>query len=195
MSYDGAANFPAASKALPVVLCPADAVTPRVPGSPYGATNYAANAGTTGSLTAADGVFFTGSAVRLTDIRAGASNVAFFGERLLGDGPGGADPRRGFVELPGATDPTPAACAAATPTNRERGAKWVFGNLANTLYTHTVPPNAADPDCTNAAQQRGRTAAGSGHPGGVNTAFGDGGVRFVGGDVDAAVWLAMGRRE
>lgn len=87
--YDGAVNYPAATTSVRFLLCPSDAAD-RVPGSPYGATSYAANAGSgavaAGSLSAADGVFYQGSTVRFTDLFDGSSNTAAFSERLLGDG-------------------------------------------------------------------------------------------------------------
>src|SRR4051812_313432 len=65
--YDGARNFPAATTAVKVFLCPADPTGGHVPGSPYAATSYAACAGSgtvaSGSLMGADGVFFQSSAV------------------------------------------------------------------------------------------------------------------------------------
>lgn len=193
--YDGAANFPAAATVMKVFVCPSDPAGGRVTGSPYGATNYAANAGSgtvrSGHLLDSDGVFFLGSAVRLTDIPDGTSNTAAFGERPLG----GDDPARVMIELTGGTDPTPAACGSpAAPRNAERGAKWIVGNYGNTLYNHADPPNPPAPDCTNATQQKGRMAARSRHPGGVNILFCDGGVRFVRDGIDTATWQAIGTR-
>ena len=193
-AYPGAANFSAATVPVPTFLCPADAVAPRVPGSPFGATNYAGNAGSgRGPIAQSDGVFGTGSAVRILDIPDGTSATALFAERTLGDG-AGATPGRGVVELPGVAAPTAFACAGISPANRQRGEKWVFGNLLYTLYNHDATPNAGTPDCTNATQQSGSFAARSTHPGGVNVAFADGGVRRVEHGVDAGVWRAMASR-
>ena len=44
-TYDGSANYPAATTTVKTFLCPADPAGERVPGLPYGATSYAANAG------------------------------------------------------------------------------------------------------------------------------------------------------
>ena len=52
-TYDGSANYPAATTVVKTFLCPADPAGDRVPGSPYGATSYAANAGS-GKLCAAN---------------------------------------------------------------------------------------------------------------------------------------------
>src|SRR4051794_31620649 len=87
-------------------------------GSAYGATNYAANAGSgavaLGSLTDADGVFYLGSAVRIADSADGISRTAAFGERALG--PGGTAmciPRRSILQRPAGSDPTTAGCDSA----------------------------------------------------------------------------------
>ena len=194
--YDGSANFAAASTPLKVLLCPADPLGPRVPGSQYGATSYAGNAGSGahgGSLYDADGVFYTGSQVKLTDITDGTSNTALFAERLLGDGPGGTDPQRGMIELAGNADTTPQSCIGAA-ANRQRGEKWIFGNYGNTLYNHALPPNAREPDCTNATQQRGRFTARSVHSSGVQVALCDGSVRFVRDAILPQTWAALSTR-
>lgn len=199
--YDGARNYVATTSRLKVFLCPADPANGVIAGSEYGATTYAGNAGSgsaSGSLTSADGVFFLGSTVRIEDITDGSSSTAAFGERTLGAGatrppsdPG--DPTRAMRELPGATDPTAAACTAG-PWNHDRGSKWAVGNYGNTLYNHALPPNAPDYDCMNMTQQKGRAGARSRHGGGVTVLFCDGSVRFVRDSVAWPLWQALATR-
>jgi prepilin-type processing-associated H-X9-DG protein len=175
-----------------------------VPGGAYGGTNYAANAGSgaaSGSLTAADGVFFLGSAVRLEQILDGTSMTAAFSERPLGEGTGrtgaeAGDPRRAMREFPGG-DPTVTACdpAASGAWNHERGAKWIVGNYGNTLYNHAMTPNPPARDCLNATQQKGVMGARGYHPGGVNLLRCDGSVGYVADRVGAGAWQAMGTRQ
>jgi prepilin-type processing-associated H-X9-DG protein len=55
-------------------------------------------------------------------------------------------------------------------------------------------PNAAEWDCMNATQQKGRMAARSEHPGGVNVLYCDGSVAALQDDVDFAVWQAAATR-
>jgi prepilin-type N-terminal cleavage/methylation domain-containing protein/prepilin-type processing-associated H-X9-DG protein len=203
-NYDGARNRPAAVAVASVLLCPSDAVQGRVSGSEYGATNYAACAGSgaeVGSLTDADGVFFLGSKVRIKDIADGTSNTAAFSERPLGEGEGGVAGDAGGVvrailEFPVATDPTEPACASvgSGEWNYQRGAKWIVGNYGNTLYNHALPPNSSAWDCMNATQQKGRMAARSEHAGGVNVLYCDGSVASVRDEIDLAVWNAAATR-
>ncbi len=65
-----------------------------------------------------------------------------------------------------------------------RGAKWVNGHYADSLYNHFLRPNAADPDCHNGFHNFAITNARSNHTGGVNVALCDGSVRFVSENVD-----------
>jgi len=191
--YDGVRNAEAATSSVKMFVCPSDRSNGSVPGSAFGATNYAANAGSGsngGSLTQAGGVFFLGSAVRLTDIADGSSTTAAFSERTLG----GLDAGRRMRELPGGTDPTAMACDGSGVWNDERGAKWIVGNYGNTLYNHAMPPNAPSWDCLNATQQKARMSARSSHAGGVNVLFCDGGVRFVRDGVAGGVWRATATR-
>jgi prepilin-type processing-associated H-X9-DG protein len=196
--YSGARNYPAAVTPVKVFACPTDPAAGRVPGSTYGGTNYAANTGSGtngGNLVAADGLFFTTSAIRFTDITDGTSHTALFTERPLGGGAGDTDPRRVMAELPGATDPNPAACAGSSAVwNAERGAKWIVGNYGNTLYNHADGPNPPRPDCTNATQQKGRMAARGNHAGVVTVAFADGSVRGVSVAINPEAWRALGTR-
>ncbi|VTT98745.1 Prepilin-type N-terminal cleavage/methylation domain-containing protein OS=Singulisphaera acidiphila (strain ATCC BAA-1392 / DSM 18658 / VKM B-2454 / MOB10) GN=Sinac_6750 PE=4 SV=1: N_methyl: SBP_bac_10 [Gemmataceae bacterium] len=197
--HDGTRNLAAATTAVRIFACPADATGGRVPGSSYAGTSYAACAGSganSGLLATADGVFFLGSGLRLEDITDGTTNTAAFSERLVGEGgPGPGDPRRAMLELPGSGDTTAATCVPAGGTwNTDRGAKWILGNYGNTLYNHADLPNPAGPDCLNATQQKGRLAARSAHSGGVNVLACDGGVRFVGDAVSLPAWQPLATR-
>jgi prepilin-type N-terminal cleavage/methylation domain-containing protein/prepilin-type processing-associated H-X9-DG protein len=203
-AYNGVRNQPAAISSAAVLLCPADPEGGGVPGSAYGATNYAGCAGSgasLGTLTNADGVFFLGSAVRVKDITDGTSNTAAFSERPLGHGdgaPGGdaGNAADAVLELLASADPTPSACAApgGGSWNQERGEKWIVGNYGNTLYNHAVKPNAQTWDCMNATQQKGNLAARSPHAGGVNLLLCDGSLRFIQDSIDPIAWTAIATR-
>jgi len=191
--HDGTRNRVAATTLVRTFLCPSDPAAGRIPGSDYAGTNYAACSGSgsnSGSIANADGVFFLGSAIRLSEI-AGTSHTAAFSERTLGS----ADPRDVMIELPGNGDTTPTTCMSPSGTrNTERGGKWILGNYGNTLYNHATPPNAPTQDCLNATQQKGLLAAGSRHPGGVHLLACDGSVHFVRNQVSQAVWQAAADR-
>ncbi|MFL5330282.1 MAG: DUF1559 domain-containing protein [Gemmataceae bacterium] len=196
-TYDGTANYPAASARVLLLACPSDVVD-QVPGSFFGATNYAACTGTGSSanLDNADGVFFTGSSVRFEDISDGSSSTVAFGERPLGDGqdvlPVG--PQLRIKLLPGGSVPTQQACETSGAWYGERGAKWIVGNYGNTLYNHALPPNALTCDCMNTQQQAAMMSARSRHEGGVNILYCDGDVQFVSNRINAAIWRALATR-
>lgn len=204
--YDGSTNLLAATARVTVLQCPSDPFSGGVPGSAFGSTNYAANAGSGlkqyGSLTDADGVFFKGSRISLRDITDGSTHTVAISERL--NGPGTldnsliqSDVQRLILEIPGGNDTTPAVCenVAAGNTYRERGAKWILGNYGNTLYNHYYTPNEPTWDCMNLQQQKALTAARSMHPGGVTVLMCDGSVRFVSDLVDQFSWRAIATRQ
>jgi len=203
-SYDGSRNSIAAGTAVSVFICPSDPMAGRAPGSSHAGTNYAANAGSGlsryGNLIQGDGVFFTGSHVRLSAIADGTSATGAFSERPLGDAQTSEDPLRRaaflMLELPGGADTAPDVCssAASGDWNAERGAKWIVGNYGNTLYNHYFAPNAPHWDCMNMQQQKALTAARSFHSGGVNLLMCDGSVHFVADQVERAIWQAFGTR-
>jgi prepilin-type N-terminal cleavage/methylation domain-containing protein len=198
-SYDGTRNLAAATTTVKVFLCPSDPTGSHVPGFAYGATNYAANAGSgtvsLGSLTDADGVFFLRSAIRIADLTDGSSTTAAFSERTLGPGSATADREQSILERSPGTDPTPDACAAGIGQwNQERGEKWILGNYGNTVYNHFYTPNSASWDCMNIQQQKAATAARSAHPGGVMVLSCDGSVRFLTDGVSVAAWRALATR-
>jgi prepilin-type N-terminal cleavage/methylation domain-containing protein/prepilin-type processing-associated H-X9-DG protein len=204
-AFSGAANHGAATTNLPLLLCPSDPAGGRVPGSPYGATNYVACAGSgtvaAGNLASGDGVFYHGSAVKLMDVRDGTSNTAAFSESLLGSGvnttgPAPSDARLQVLELPGGADTTPASCAsgAVGTWSGQRGAKWINGHYGDTLYNHFYTPNAAAWDCGNGFHNKAITAARSAHGGGVNLLLCDGSVRFVQDGVNGDTWRWLSTR-
>jgi prepilin-type N-terminal cleavage/methylation domain-containing protein len=199
-TYDGTINLPAATAILKTYLCPADAASGKVPGSSFGATSYAANAGSGtvdyGSLTQSDGVFFLGSLIGFRDLLDGSSQTAAFSERTIGPGQISEDRRGMILERPPASDPVPSSCDAGEGTwNPDRGAKWILGNYGNTLYNHALPPNPPIHwDCMDIRQQKGRLSARSNHLGGVVVLMCDGGVRFVTNGTSGLVWQALATR-
>jgi prepilin-type processing-associated H-X9-DG protein len=203
--YDGTINEPAATTKVHLLICPSDPASGNIAGSIFGPTNYAANAGSGtvdfGNIKAADGVFYTGSAIRLKDIVDGSSQTAALSERLLGSGgttnsPASADPPHFILQLAAGSDPTPANCAtAAGDTFTERGSKWILGNYGNTLYDHYYTPNPAAWDCMNIQQQKALLSTRSSHPGGVNLQYCDGSVDFIRDDIAPVLLRAASTRK
>ena len=108
-----------------------------------------------------------------------------------------ADPRRQFIQLPGSTLTTPAACTptASTVWSGNRGDRWINGGYQATLFNAYYLPNTTDSyDCINAANNYGLARARSQHGGGVNIMLCDGSVRFVSDSVSLATWRALATR-
>jgi len=202
---DGANNAVAARTRVSLFLCPSDG--DRVPGSDYGGTNYAACVGSgtvnNGSHAAADadGVIFAMSRIGFRDITDGTSNTAAFSEQLLGNGVTSAgsvpaDHQREVFERSAASVPDPASCASASggAWSGQRGAKWINGHYADTLYNHYYSPNSASWDCHNGYHNMAITSARSLHVGGVNVLLCDGGVRFVSDSVNLTIWRGLATR-
>ena len=196
-------NVSASQNRLPLFLCPSDPVNGQVPGTTDYGTNYAANNGTGtvgfGLIGSGDGLF-TQTPVRVTDITDGTSNTAAFAESTLGDGQVPTttpppNPRLVVLEVPGGSDPTPAACGAGSGTwSAKRGGKWIDGHYGNTLYNHYYVPNPPEWDCGNASHNKGRSTSRSYHAGGVNLLNADGSVRFVRDNIPLGVWRDLGTR-
>ncbi|SFH79249.1 DUF1559 domain-containing protein [Planctomicrobium piriforme] len=201
-------NDTAAKNRLALFLCPSDG--DGVANSPYGGISYPASIGSginstavttdDGSNSNADGVIFAQSRIGFKNVTDGTSNTVAFGEQLLGDGtdstPGASDYRRRVVQLTMATQTTDAACAAgsAPAWSGQRGAKWINGHLADTMYNHYFAPNAKVPDCHNDYHNFCLTSARSAHVGGVQITLVDGSVRFVSENVHLPTWRALATR-
>jgi len=184
---------------IPTFLCPSDVRQSVLPN--WGPSNYVLNAGTGangGSYSSTDGLFFVGSAVRLTDIADGSSNTAMTAEQILGPGtpatpattPHPYDIREYYGWL-GAAPLSDAACGSA-PGYSDRGSRWADGAGPFTQYTHYAPPNSPTPDCSGFFG--GRKASRSRHAGGVNVGLADGSLRFVRDAVDPTAWRSAGTR-
>jgi prepilin-type N-terminal cleavage/methylation domain-containing protein/prepilin-type processing-associated H-X9-DG protein len=195
-------NLAASQTRVKLFVCPADVGGGQVPGQPDAGSNYVANNGTGtvayGLIASGDGLF-TQTPMKDGDLRDGRSNTAAFSESTLGNGqtPASADPRFVVLEVPGGTDPTPAACDGAAGTfSGKRGAKWIDGHYGNTLYNHYYLPNPAGKwDCGNASHNKGLSTARSMHSGGVNVLLADGSVRFVRDGIDLPTWRGLGTRD
>jgi prepilin-type N-terminal cleavage/methylation domain-containing protein/prepilin-type processing-associated H-X9-DG protein len=204
LTYTGT-NASAATYIVKLFLCPSDGGSGRVPGSSYGASNYVCNVGTgmsgtgeyNGDYVTGDGVFLLRHPIRLTDITDGTSNTAALSEVLTGDGrTGGSDVRREALVLSGSTQTTPSACAggAGHLNGTYNGNIWINGGYWATDYNHYYPPNNANADCLNTANNYGLKAARSMHTNGVNLLLCDGSVHFVANGVAPGTWRALATR-
>jgi prepilin-type N-terminal cleavage/methylation domain-containing protein/prepilin-type processing-associated H-X9-DG protein len=160
------------AQVVKILICPSDPMPSNVTtyatgGNTYyfGMNSYSGNGGTYsyyfdyGSLKT-DGIFWINSQVKIADVTDGTSNTFLFGERYHRD-PGWA----GIATLGG----------------------WAWANYnavedyllsARVPVNYLIPPGSPNPPPFALTDPR-ICAFGSGHTGGANFAFCDGGVRFV----------------
>jgi prepilin-type processing-associated H-X9-DG protein len=160
-------SFPACGYVLKTFVCPSNQrpVT-MVYGGSYTVelTSYLGNAGTTSNPVSADGVLYSGSQVRLTDITDGTSNTYSIGERpCTGDLIYGW----GFSPYGGNTGQGDTVLGSL-----ETGFAGAIGDLATNigLQPPRQPANTAEIDGAHFW---------SFHPGGANFLFCDGSVHFL----------------
>jgi high-affinity nickel-transport protein len=204
---DNPAGTAPSGTSIKLLLCPSDAISPRVPGSNRGATNYVACVGSgrvaLGDFAQGDGVFWS-KPVTIVGITDGTSNTIAFSETLLGNGqtstgstPG--DYRRERYLLPNTI--TVAGCQSASGGfwSGQRSAIWINGHYGDGLFNAFYPPNSKNWDCGNSYgggtySNLAITSARSGHSGGVNVLLCDGSVRFVRDGIDPTTWQAVATR-
>jgi prepilin-type processing-associated H-X9-DG protein len=202
---------------VPLFLCPSEPdssqVTEDVGGTarPLGRTNYYANLGSHAWWANPDpttgGAFYFNSAVRLTDITDGTSNTALYAEVRRSSYPNnvnGVIIGELDIQVWQATpwhDVSPFVCNK--PNNipfytlaryTTLGHMYYQGRFWTCFYNHTAPPNFTGQDCMRADLDRGHLASRSYHRGGVNVAFADGSVHFIGSSISLDTWRALGTR-
>jgi prepilin-type N-terminal cleavage/methylation domain-containing protein/prepilin-type processing-associated H-X9-DG protein len=217
-------NQTAREQKVAVFNCPSQPGEPAfilaAPGCPNGCgtTNYGISLGSNGNYAAFNtklgGPFGRDFGVRARQFADGLSQTAMFSEIILGPSDGTAasgivptghpDDLKVATNLPfatwdasvtGDTEPVPGCQNKSISAFRYRGKQYYRGNVVSTFYTHTMVPNSPLRDCIRGTGvDRGHLASRSYHPGGVNTVFADGTVRFVSNSVDIGVWRAAGTK-
>lgn len=152
------------------------------------------------------GIFYYLSKVSFATITDGTSNTAFFSEKIRGNGMRDSDARSDslITASPTTLDATYFTCTGTNPLTTPRlthaqGASWVMGEMCCTQYNHVSTPNKAT--CAglgfannSMANMPMQVPPSSRHPGGVNTLFGDGSVKFVKDSVSLLTYRALGTR-
>lgn len=192
-------------------LCPSDSERPN--SELFGPTNYAFCTGSgegdpdvvgdEGSPLSTDGPFFVNSATRTGQMPDGMSKTILASESLLG-APSESAPHDPQVEYQFVTAAplNESQCAASQSWNftEPRGFSWANGEYRCALYNHHATPNTKTADCMgvligggieNLFTPFGWRAARSRHPGGVNTMYADGSVRWAGDQVQLEVWRSV----
>mgnify|MGYP001095825504 CR=1 FL=1 len=210
-------NATASRTQVSVFLCPSDGGQ-TVSGWP-GVNNYLGNMqtwacdlgegnpSTVAPSEGIHGIFYYLSSVGLAGVTDGASNTAFFSEKLRGTGVRDGDARSDslITASPTSLNDTYQTCMSMNPRTTSRltlaqGASWVMGEMCCTLYNHVSTPNTAT--CAglgfannSMANMPMQVPPSSRHPGGVNTLFGDGSVKFIKNSVSLMTYRALGTRD
>ncbi|MFO0938692.1 MAG: DUF1559 domain-containing protein [Gemmataceae bacterium] len=199
-------------------------------GSPHAGTNYAANIGSglegndtvknparsngTDIRFPSDGLFWSGSKVRIVDITDGTSNTLMFADILRGPNTNltgtplsalSSDQRRRMYAnvssgrspsptAPGGLNPPIAATEANTATSwtGNRGGSWIWGQPYTNGFTAAMTPNSTIPDLSGHGQ--GWFTSRSPFSGGVNASLADGSVRFFHDSINFTTWRALATR-
>ncbi|MCA9236554.1 MAG: DUF1559 domain-containing protein [Planctomycetales bacterium] len=206
-----AQNRDGVAQMIGLFLCPSDRGERVNPA--FGPTNYAVCTGSGldgGSPLESDGLSFINSYARLAEATDGTSHTVYAAECLLGETPpagtlrDSADPRLvyGFTLYVPMTEQ---GCQSTSQWNvtDPPGFSWANGELRSALYNNYRPPNSREFDCMGAKifapkevrnAAYGWHAARSNHPGGVNSQYADGAVRFVSDEIAPTVWQGQGTR-
>jgi prepilin-type N-terminal cleavage/methylation domain-containing protein/prepilin-type processing-associated H-X9-DG protein len=163
------------------------------------------------------GMFTYQASFNMASVQDGTSNTIAFSESTVGDPKGVAGevnvgvtsvaiPAGAQVQDANANIPTVlqglAACGTAwqartAGVDNQRGANWMHGSMAFTLFNTIALPNSVSwTYCSSSTSGSASTfsEADSYHSGGVNTLMGDGSVRFIKSTISRQTWWALGTR-
>jgi prepilin-type N-terminal cleavage/methylation domain-containing protein/prepilin-type processing-associated H-X9-DG protein len=206
-SYQDPNNATAMMTIINGFVCPSD--LPDAIPSLGGQTNYMANMGSgivwqsaigvNAGLPQPNGIFYANSATTFAAINDGLSNTTMYSERVLADGNNSiVSPIADVFFSPGfplTPDDAMQQCLAVNINDLNNqfplfmGAPWLCGQH---IFLHVTPPNTRS--CGFFIALRAVMPASSHHPGGVNTLFADGSVKFVKDSVGLQTWRALGTR-
>ena len=153
-----------------------------------------------------DGPIYLNSKTTFATIQDGTSNTALFGESIIGSNsnippPANApNPQEIEVQIPSGINTfadtftyipiDPVQCANSSCFRWDRQTNWIEGDYRHTLYDHYLTPNSTTYDCLRGPLHGWRTSR-SRHPGGVNSLFADGSVRFIKNSINVTTWRAL----
>jgi len=172
---------------IPTLNCPSDTNAPKrifnSPSQPGFCTNYVGNFGNTTfdvAPTAAKGILFFQSKVRLTDIADGTSNTLALGEILIAPDTAGWDLRGKIFDV----EQGNVFFSTLYPPNT------TVGDQSNYCQATNMAPCASPLSATNQIQSlRSR------HSGGVNASLADGSVRFINNNVTLLTYQQASTRD
>jgi prepilin-type N-terminal cleavage/methylation domain-containing protein/prepilin-type processing-associated H-X9-DG protein len=125
--------------------------------------------------------------------RRGANSVHRYLGEFDDDGPSDDDTEAGFEAIPLNPDMATAFDTEPDEWLGSRANCWMVGRACDTSYNAYLQPNSQYPDVT--AGGIGILSARSDHPGGVNSAFGDGSVHFMTDGLSLDVWRGFAAKD